>query len=458
MSKSNYFHRSVRLLGEVKRLIGKGVAANLFSQAATIAIQLGSIPLLLTALGGERYGLWILLSSVPAYLSLTDFGISSAGTSDMTVAMAKGEPRRALQVFQGMVALNKVAVIAIVTVAAPVILFVSDAVLPGLALVKAAEVRTILLVLTLQSLLSMCTGTYMGAFQAMGDYHKGLSFVTSIRLAEAAALTTAALLSSDLVVAALAMLCVRVLGLALMIIWLRRVHPVFQNSDRSVTIEKMAILWKLRHPAAASIVLPLGFALSLQGVVLIVGAHLPLTIVAAFSTARTLTRAIVQLMSVVNLPILPAFAVQYGRGNVSNARRLFVLNLIWLIASAAILAPVVVKFGPTIIELWTAGRLTMPPEILNGLLAVACIHGIWLSMSNILYSVNRQAQYAYWYLLFTVMSLVAITQILPMVGISGCLWVLLAAELAMLLLVSIKLIGFFREFASERRISMIADA
>jgi hypothetical protein len=54
------------------RRIILGVGANVFSQVVSIFIQLVSLPVFLQYWDTSTYGSWLLLSAMPAYLSLSD--------------------------------------------------------------------------------------------------------------------------------------------------------------------------------------------------------------------------------------------------------------------------------------------------------------------------------------------------------------------------------------------------
>ena len=53
------------------------VIANLFSQGANILIQILSIPLFIKYWGIDIYGDWLILITIPAYLSISDFGFTT---------------------------------------------------------------------------------------------------------------------------------------------------------------------------------------------------------------------------------------------------------------------------------------------------------------------------------------------------------------------------------------------
>ena len=86
----------------VRQRIARGIGANAFGQAVSIVIQLVGVPILLHAWGTQLYGEWLLLSAIPAYLSMTDLGFSQSAANDMTARVARGDRAGALAVFQSL--------------------------------------------------------------------------------------------------------------------------------------------------------------------------------------------------------------------------------------------------------------------------------------------------------------------------------------------------------------------
>lgn len=78
-SKTERLHRLVDTISAspIRRRLIKGLSANAFSQVVNIAIQLTSVPIFLHFWGVDLYGKWLIVSSIPAYLSMSDIGFGS---------------------------------------------------------------------------------------------------------------------------------------------------------------------------------------------------------------------------------------------------------------------------------------------------------------------------------------------------------------------------------------------
>ena len=100
----------------VRSRLFRGVGANAYSQAVSFSIQFGSVPLLLSAWGAHTFGLWLVISAIPSYLALSDFGFSAAASNDMTLAAARGAYAEARAVFQSVLVLNGLVSLGVVAI------------------------------------------------------------------------------------------------------------------------------------------------------------------------------------------------------------------------------------------------------------------------------------------------------------------------------------------------------
>ena len=107
----------------MKRRVIAGMSANSFGMAITIGIQLVSLSLFLYFWDAATYGVWLMLSAIPAYLSMADVGMVTAAGNKMTMAMGKGDLIETNRVFQSAQLFMSVVccVIAILTI--PVIFY-----------------------------------------------------------------------------------------------------------------------------------------------------------------------------------------------------------------------------------------------------------------------------------------------------------------------------------------------
>ena len=78
--------------GRRRRGIVQGFVTGLGSRGVGFLVSFLSVPLTIGYLGRERYGVWILLSSLLAWVRLTDLGISNGLRSAIASALGSGRP------------------------------------------------------------------------------------------------------------------------------------------------------------------------------------------------------------------------------------------------------------------------------------------------------------------------------------------------------------------------------
>lgn len=409
-----------------------GVGANAYGQAVTLLIQFGSVPLLLHAWGARTFGLWLVISAIPSYLALADFGFSTAAANDMTLATARGAYDQAGNVFQSVLALNVLVSLALVALILPIVLLIPERFLPQTALVGGAEVRLVWILQTCQVAATLSCGAFGGGFQSSGRYALGVFLTSSARLLESLALVIGALLFRNLGIAAALMLATRLAALFGIAALLLRATPWLRLGFCHASV---ANIRRLMNPALAVMALPAAFAVSLQGFVLVIGACLSLDAVAMFSTVRTMTRAVIQAGGVVNHAIMPELTRAFGAGEASRVRRLMRLNLASVVGLNALAFVVIAFFGTMIVAFWTSGHIAPNPTLVIGLAAVASLHSFWLSQANLILAVNRHAAYSYWFLGVCLASVLVAIPVARAFGVEGLLAPLLAGECLMILIV-----------------------
>jgi O-antigen/teichoic acid export membrane protein len=174
---------------------------------------------------------------------------------------------------------------------------------------------------------------------------------------------------------------------------------------------------------------PAGSALSLQGMVLVIGAVLGPLAVVTFSTMRTLTRFGFQIMESVKNSVWPELSAAYGVENWALARRLHRVACQASLWSSLISVTFLFFFGERVIALWTHGRVIADPAAFRWLLLVIAANSFWYTSSVVTVASNQHQRVAACYLLGTGVSLLLARILLPRFGLSGAAMALLAIDL-----------------------------
>ena len=349
----------------IKTRLRHAVSASAFGPFVSVFVQLVSVPLLLKSWGAERYGEWLLLSAVPSYLSMSDFGFATAAANQMTMQVAAGNRPAAVQTFQSMLAL--LSSIAAVAFALAAIAARSLPVGPLLHIrsLRPAEIASVLLILSVYSLTSLHCGLMSAGFRCDGNYARGVVMQTGTRLCENLALISAVFFGSGVLKASWALLLVRLAGTVWMAIQLHRRSPWL---SLGVTHASPRVIRRLFAPAVSFMAIPIGNGLSLQGTILVVGHVLGPVAATAFSTIRTLTRFGLQFTDIVKNGVWPEISVAFGKSDLALARRLYQTATQLTFWTSIAGATVLYFAGERIFHLWTHGRVGFDAKVFTILL------------------------------------------------------------------------------------------
>lgn len=411
-----------------RQRIHAALAANGFGQAVTIGTQLLLTPLFFRLWGSERYGEWLMLSAIPAYLMLADLGVSSAGANEMAMRAGARDLAGAQQTFRGAQGVARLAAGLALLLGALSAGLSAWSDWPALQHVSHTEAAWVLLLLSLQVALGFSGGVVQAGFRCAGFNGLGTTWSNLGRLGEA--LTSAAVLIAGQGPLALCLvtLAVRAAFLAWQWALLRRrcdwlFHPPVP-ADRH-------LLRRLLWPSLAFMAFPVGYALALQGPILLIGSLFGSSAVAVFSAMRTLARLPVQFTNVLNNAVAPEVSRAHGEGRPEQVRRLH--RTAWAAtAGLGLLACLGLGLlGPWLSRVWL-GPGRHDQLALLGLLAVSWVSAVWNVSSIVLTATNAHVRLSVIFLGANTLGLGLAALAGEVLGMSGLLAALVLVELTML--------------------------
>ncbi|WP_157083333.1 lipopolysaccharide biosynthesis protein [Bradyrhizobium manausense] len=360
--------------------------AQIYNQCVTVGVQLALVPVLLHHWGAEHYGVWLLLSAIPTYLTFADFGFTMAAKNVMTIKVARGERSGALITYQSIFMLLNVivAVILVILLLGLPIIGISSVFALGSVGEKSAKIVVFLLagnVLLTQYLLLLASG-----LRCIGRPTEEVLWGASSRLMEGIVTALAAMLGGDIVAAALAIVANRILFDVATWLRLRALANWLTLGLRHASLEETRAMFQ---PSLSFMLVSIGQALSIQGPVLILGVvGTPMQVV-VYSTARTLARLGTSIVNMINFAFTPEYSRLFGLANLQGFARLARLHLWATIGLSMSYIAALILTGRWIIELWTATRITVDQTFFLVLLLTIAAEMIWSAELMPLASINR---------------------------------------------------------------------
>ncbi len=401
--------------------ITAALGANAFGQATNIVIQLASLPLFLRQWDVATYGTWLMLSAIPAYLSMADVGMVSTAGNRMTMAMGRGDARQANAIFQSALLFMLLACGGLAATALPMVLW---APVPGLV---GWDERLALAALVLTVLLALFGGLAEAIFKSTGRYAQGTMLANGLRLAEWLGGMIGLFIGGSFAAVAIAALLVRAAGVFGMIWWSGKgPHPFSWGLAEAHLAEVRA----MAKPAVSFMAFPLANALSFQGVTLVVGHLFGPTMVAVFNTYRTLARVAVQVTGTFGHALWAELSHLYGRGGAQAVAGLYRRSA-WIGAALSVgLSLVLYLVAPWLLHLWTHGRIGVQPALIGILLVYAAAGGVWHVPRVLLMATNQHVGLAQWTLPAATVSLGLSWVLGQVLGLEGAALAMLLSELS----------------------------
>jgi O-antigen/teichoic acid export membrane protein len=408
----------------MKRRVLAGVGANSFGMAITIAIQLVSLPVYLHCWDTATYGSWLVISAIPAYLSMADVGMVTAAGNKMTMAMGRNDAAEANRVFQSAQLFMAVVCGGIAVLAVPLALF---APLPG---ITGYDMRLALAALSASTLVALCGGLSEAVFKATQRYAMGTVIGNITRLAEWAGMMLCLALYGSFAAVALGGLACRIAGIGYGM-WLARRGQ--QSLHWGVAAARPEELRAMAAPAISFMAFPLANALSFQGVTLLVAALFGPASVAIFNTYRTLCRVAVQATAIFSHALWPEFSRLYGQGHTAALQQMFRKSMLLGLAQAVLLSALLYPLAPWLLQLWTHGAISFLPEVMLFMLLYAAIGGSWHVPRVLLMATNQHAPLASWSIADGALTIALVWLLAQHYALNGVAMAMLLSELAIAL-------------------------
>ena len=410
----------------IKRRIIHGIGANGFGQVVNLLIQFASVPIMIHAWGVERYGEWVTLSALPAYLVLSNIGLTStAGNSLAMLAEKDGQQQHMKEIYQSTwVMVNAVSFGVLAVLAATILNFNLKSVF-DFKLTSDAEFNYTLIVLLLNVAMSMQTGIFEIAFRAIKKNPFAIFFSNLIRLFEWVAATIMVLLGENFLAVAISMSLIRLLGNLCFWIVLRNSSSPLKVGIRYVSFKHIK---QLLRPALASMCFPLGLSISMQGMVLIISSLVGSTGVTLFTIYRTFTRVPIQLATSINQAIWPEISYAFGNDDTAAVKKLVIRMQLICATFGAIVVCVIYFMGKSLIDIWTSTSLEHNQLLLNLLTATAFIHISGSRFGGPKWQPIHYLQFALLFLIISALSFILGWFFTEQLGLNGAGYALLFAE------------------------------
>lgn len=357
-----------------------GMAASLYSQVVTVITQLVSLPIFLSRWSADQYGQWLIISAIPGYLAIADVGILTAAGNLMAMHQARNEVAQVNRVFHSSLAAMLALLPTLALVAAGLLLSFTFGLNP--------DQRGALYALILASLVTMGCGLFDAVYRPFGKYPRAAALLTTARIFDWIGTIAGLFIGGSLTSAAVGLFAGRSAAAGTMWLLARRDIPQISWDWRGM---ELGLILRLMRSGVGFLSFPFGYMLTLQGMLIVVGAQLGGGAVALFSSSRTLTRLLAQISDAAGRSLAPEISALYGAGREPEATRLSHQVLWTALALTLIGAVVLMPLGPTLLQHWSHGKIRFDAPVFTLLVLAAIASSCWQIQAVRLTATNRHS-------------------------------------------------------------------
>jgi O-antigen/teichoic acid export membrane protein len=411
-----------------KRRLVLGFISNWISKLATTIVQLVQVPVFLHFWSVPLYGEWMIVTAIPSYLNVSNFGFGNVAGNEMTMMEARGDREGALRVFQSCWWLITIICSTCILLLGLTLYLFPAAKLLRLHAIDATDTKWIIFYLGCSVLLGQLEALLQSAYRCVGRYPYG-SFVKSIfSLIAFAMMLVPVCLGGGARVTALVFASANAVLTLVLCIMVRHDLPWIRYGWSHA---RFAEIRRLAGPAFAFMAFPIGNALNLQGTLMAVGYALGPTAVVIFGTARTVSRVALQLVQMVNNTFWPEMSSAFGTNDIALTRTLHRRSCQLGLIIAVVIVAAMMTLGPWFLTHWTGGHVPPSRGLLSILLMVVIAYSLWSTSSTLLAAVNKHQKLAAWYLFGTSITVVLTYFLAKYFGLYWAAASLLVSELVM---------------------------
>ena len=396
---------------------------------SNVGVRLLRLPLMLTVLGPEDFGRWLVLASLSSWLSIPTTGTSSVAAASMSMSTGGGDMPSARRSYSELVALNGFLSLSLAGLA-----FILSMTLPlqnwlGIPMARKGETSLALLLLSSGVLLSGMAETFGTRLKAAGRSHVQAFWLGSMAWLELLLLLVMLRFTKRFDCMALASLLVSLCLATALYLGSRMALPQVRFDRSCVAEDGVGALFRKSLYFQA---FPLGNAVLLQGMILVVQWTLGPAAVAVYSTARTIVRVVSQGLETVNHSVWPEMSLQFGSGNLPRIAVLHRSSVMFSLGVSVVSASLLLLFGPGLYALASGKTLTADRALLAAFLVSVPLNALWYTSSMVQLACNRHEGLSKRYLLSTCVAWAAGLLLAESMGLPGAAMATSVSDLIMI--------------------------
>lgn len=380
----------------------KNIGAGSLTVFINIVFQLLSVPIFLKFWGVNLYGEWIVFTSITAYFSITDIGLSTVTSNDFSINYAREKYKKCNILLNNNIFFIVFIFTLIFITLFIICSFVNLSKVLNFTILSENEVEFGMLLLIIQVFLGMLSNLLNSIYRAIHSFARGMMIDNIIRIMENLVLISGVILKISFVNLLFLYILPRLIGLFFKYIDSKR----YYNLKINIKYFDKGEFKKIIIPSLSFFSFPVGNSIILQGFTLLVSFLMGTTAVVVFNTTRTLVNFIKTGLSLVANSVWPEFSLAYGIDDKISMKKMFRSTVSISLYLSFILSLFLLVFGKMIYIFWTNEKIDLDYTLLVTFVITIITNTIWYSASIALAATNNHKTYSLYYLVSSALSLI----------------------------------------------------
>lgn len=388
---------------EIRKNIYRNFVAGLFGKFGQIGIRLIQVPILIDYLGVEQYGVWILISSIPAWLNISNLGFGSVSGNDAALASGENNKEKIAEIYTSTLVGVMYLVIFLAVLSLIVVGFVNWSSLLNTTITDEKNLKITLIALSFTVIFGFLPQIESIKYRVNNKNHRGIWFGNMRPWIDITLLWVAIRLDLGMVGIALSGLVGMVIYSSLLFIDTHLHCYAIKFSLKNVRKDYALHLIKKGVVFQA---FPISHALQNQGYIMVVNYLLGPLAVTLFTTLRTLVRSANQVMELINQSVWPELSYLLGAKKMKEAREVHDKSVkVSGLAALAIVTGLLIV-GPTLYSFWLGNAVEIKLALLVWFIFPIPLTAWWYTSSVVLLASNQYEGYAVRYIIVSFIGLI----------------------------------------------------
>ncbi len=350
-------------------------------------IQIFFPPAMIFAWGVEKFGIWILITTIPSMLQIFNINFSSASRSEMSINLEKNNLVYIKKIFQNtfcLVLFNTFFFLLLWSL----IISLDQINLKTFEKINYKEVKLIFLFIVVSAhclifdQIFYCGITYLG--DASKYNYNILFFETLIKIL----IPLTGLFTNNLIYASLILAILSILKTLFLYLIFKKQNK--NNLDLKINLFDIKLCINIFKLSLSYQLDNISNIIRNNGLIILIGTFFSPTIVGLISTAKTLFYFLpLRFLDIINSTLLLEFSKMYGSKNIISIKRIFKSHIYINIFVLTIFTVLSLIFGKIIYEFWTNKEYDLSINLLILLIMDTVLFNIFNSIETFIKSINK---------------------------------------------------------------------